>query len=222
LVTLFITPREQAAQGLGVAENAAPTEYLQVMTQRVKAEVQRMDQVQIVGYPAAVAAVSGTTLGSPHRGDMIMILLEDRVFLAEAVAPPDQWDAFRPTFVDMINSLTFSEAAAPEAQSVDFTDPASVLEAVFTAAQTEDFAVLSGLCDPQGENDDDTALICAITAGHPDKDSFVQYFALAKIAGEAAVEGDRAEVPFLFGPEGDQEETMGLILRDGKWYLSGF
>jgi len=46
-------------------------------------------------------------MDSPYSGNMIIILVEDRVFLAEAIAPPDQWDAFRPTFVEMINSLFF-------------------------------------------------------------------------------------------------------------------
>ena len=222
LVTLFMTGRAEAAAGLGVAESAPPREFLQVMTQRVKAEVETMEEVEIVGYPAAVAAVSGSTMGAPHRGDMIMIVLEDRVLLVEAVAPPDQWDAFRPTFVDMINGLTFFEPEVAEGLSVDFTDPVSVLQAVFTAARTEDFAALSGLCDPRGENDDDTALICAITAEHPDKDSFVEYFAPARVAGNAAVDGDRAEIPFLFGPDGAQQETMGLVQREGKWYLTDF
>jgi len=222
LVTLFVTPLAQAAQGMGLEESAAPTEFLQVMTERIKAEVEGMEEVQIVGYPAAVAATSGTTMDSPYRGDMIIILVEERLFLAEAIAPPDQWEAFRPTFVDMINGLTFFEPGGAGTPSVDFTDPVSVLQAVFAAAQTEDFAVLSSLCDPRGENDDDTALICAITADHPDRDSFIEYFSQAKVTGDAAIDGDRAEIPFLFGPEGDQEETMGLVQRDGKWYLSDF
>jgi tetratricopeptide (TPR) repeat protein len=211
LVTLFMTPRAQAAQGLGVEENAAPAAFLQVMTERVKAEVERIEEMNIVGYPAAVAATSGTTMDSPYRGDMIIILVEERLFLAEAIAPPDQWDAFRPTFVDMINGLAFFEPDSSSGPSV-----------VFTAAQKEDFAVLATLCDPQGENDDDTALICAVTDDHPDRDRFVQYFAPARIAGDPAVEGNRAEIPFLFGPDGDQEEVMGLVRRDGKWYLSDF
>ncbi len=222
LVTLFVTPLAQAAQGMGLEESAAPTEFLEVMTGRIKAEVTEMEEVQIAGYPAVVAATSGTTMDSPYRGDMIIILVEERIFLAEAIAPPDQWDAFRPTFVDIINGLTFFEPGGAGTSSVDFTDPVSVLQAVFAAAQTEDFAVLSSLCDPRGENDDDTALICAITADHPDKDSFVEYFAQAKVTGDAAIDGDRAEIPFLFGPDGDQEETMGLVQRDGKWYLFDF
>jgi tetratricopeptide (TPR) repeat protein len=109
LVTLLVTPLAQAAQGFGLDESAAPTEFLQVMTGRVEAEVEEMDSIQIAGYPAAVAATSGTVMDSPYRGNMIIILVGERLFLAEAIAPPDQWDAFRPTFVDMINSLSFFE-----------------------------------------------------------------------------------------------------------------
>ncbi len=107
LVTLLAMPLAQTAQNFGLAETAAPAEFLQVMTGRVEAEVAEMENVQIAGYPGAVAATSGTVMDSPYKGNMIMILVEDRIFLAEAIAPPDQWDAFRPTFVDMINSLFF-------------------------------------------------------------------------------------------------------------------
>jgi tetratricopeptide (TPR) repeat protein len=222
LVTLLATPLTQAAQGFGLDESAAPAEFLTVMTERVGAEVEEMESMQIAGYPAAVAATIGTVTDSPFRGNMVMILAGDRLFLAEAITPPDQWDAFRPTFVDMINSLTFSESSGSNASPIDLTDPVNVLQAVFTAAQTENFSVLSGLCDPQGESDADTMFICAITADHPDKGSFVEYFAQAQIAGDVVIDGDRAEIPFLFGPDGDQEETMGLIQRGGKWYLSDF
>lgn len=102
---------------------------------------------------------------------------------------------------------------------VDFTDPASVLQAVFDSARLSDYSQLAGLCDPQGENDSDTALICEITAGHTNEDDFIEYFGQGHINGEVVINGDRAELPFLFGPDGDQEETMIFILRDGQWYL---
>ncbi len=107
LVTLLVTPLTQAAEGFGLDESATPVEFLQVMTERVAAEVEEMESLQILGYPAAVAATSGSVTDSPYKGNMIMIVLGERLFLAEAIAPPDQWDAFRPTFVEMINSLTF-------------------------------------------------------------------------------------------------------------------
>lgn len=109
LVTILVTPLDQMAQGLGLAQSATPSEFLQVMTERVEAEVDEMENVQIAGYPAAVAATSGTVMDSPYKGNMLIILVEERVFLVEGIAPPDQWDTSRPTFVDMVNSLTFFE-----------------------------------------------------------------------------------------------------------------
>ena len=120
----------------------------------------------------------------------------------------------------MIESLSLGEPQA--GGGIDWTDPASVVQAIFAAARSEDFSALAGLCDPLGEHDGDTDTICNITADHPDKDAFIAAFARARLNGEPSISGDRAEVPFLFGPNGDQEETMILILRDGKWYLLGF
>ena len=111
---------------------------------------------------------------------------------------------------------------AVEVVMVDFADPNSVLRAVFTSARLEDFSQLAGLCDPQGENDDDTAAICAITADHENAASFLEWFASGQITGEPVINGDRAEIPFTFGPNGDREETMTLIRRDGRWYLFDF
>lgn len=109
LVTILVAPLDQVAEGFGLDQNAAPAEFLQVMTERIEAEVEEIDSLQIAGYPAAIAATSGTVSDSPYRGNMIIILVEERLFLAEAIAPPDQWDTSRPTFVDMINSLAFFE-----------------------------------------------------------------------------------------------------------------
>ena len=105
---------------------------------------------------------------------------------------------------------------------IDFTDPVSVLQAVFTAARTEDFGILSGLCDPLGENDGDTAMICAMSEDHPEVEMFIEHFATGRVIGEALIVGDRARVDFTFGPDGDEGETMGLVRRDGRWYLIDF
>ncbi|HYF64973.1 MAG TPA: hypothetical protein VD886_19265 [Herpetosiphonaceae bacterium] len=116
--------------------------------------------------------------------------------------------------------------AAPAGGEVNFSDPVSVAEAVFAAAQSEDYSQLAGLCDPQGQNDKDTQMICDLTADETERGSFVTAFAKGKVAGPAAIatEGSDqiAEVPIVFGPDGDQEETLKLVQRDGKWYLSGF
>ena len=105
---------------------------------------------------------------------------------------------------------------------IDFEDPASVLQAVFASAQTGDFTLLASLCDPEGENDGDTASICAVTAGHEDAPIFIEWFSTGQITGELIINGDQAELDFTFGPEGDQEETMIFIQKNGLWYLYSF
>ncbi|MCA9968706.1 MAG: tetratricopeptide repeat protein [Anaerolineales bacterium] len=117
-------------------------------------------------------------------------------------------------------NLVAAALAAPE--TVDHANPASVLLAVFTAAANGEFTGLADLCDPLGQNDGDTSLICEITPDHPNAADFVQYFANGRIDGQLTITGDTAELPFRFGPDAATAETMQFILRDGKWYLFGF
>jgi hypothetical protein len=105
---------------------------------------------------------------------------------------------------------------------VDHSDPAMVLQAVFDVAKGADPNVLAGLCDPEGQNDNDTRRICDLADGFAANDEFVLYFAHAKLNGPPLVEGTLASVPFLFGPNGDREEVMEMVERDGKWYLKSF
>ena len=107
LFTLVTWRLAQAIESFGLAEGDPPAEYLQVMSERLEAETDQIESRQILGYPAAVAATTGTLEGSPYEGELIVILVEDTFFLAEGLAPPDQWADARPTFVDVINSLTF-------------------------------------------------------------------------------------------------------------------
>ena len=111
---------------------------------------------------------------------------------------------------------------AAAAEEVDHGDPVAVLDAVFAAARDGDDSALAGLCDPTGDGDGDTKMICGMKADSDDWGEMEKYFAKGKIDGEASIEGDEAAVPFLFGPDGTRDETMNLIRRDGKWYLSSF
>ncbi|MEM7059172.1 MAG: hypothetical protein AAF557_16425 [Pseudomonadota bacterium] len=119
--------------------------------------------------------------------------------------------------------LMVSALSPASAAEVDFTSPEAVTTAIFEAAQTGDSSALATLCDPRGENDGDTQeYICEMTAGSANWDEYVSYFAKGKLNGPAEVNGLKAKVPFLFGPDGTDKETMNLIQRDGKWYLSSF
>jgi len=108
------------------------------------------------------------------------------------------------------------------AKRVDHSDPVSVTTAVFRAAATAETKDLKGLCDPDGKNDGDTKAVCRMTTTSKDWPDFVKYFAKAAVSGPARIQGNKAEVPFLFGPRGTKKETMVLVRRGSGWYLSSF
>ncbi len=114
LLTFISWPLGEATKNFGLEETAAAVEFLEVMAEALDVETGEMESVELSGYPAAVAVTSGSMDGSPYRGDLIIILVGERLFLAEALAPIDQWGSFRPTFVDIVNSLSFFEPQADE------------------------------------------------------------------------------------------------------------
>lgn len=123
---------------------------------------------------------------------------------------------------------------------VDLKDPKSVVRAIFYAAESEDFDVLRGLCDPLNENDSDTRNMCELhrlqskleeKGTHPKAKkrvkSFKKIFAPGRIRDEISYsefEGAQyAEVPvWIDHPSGKdrKKETVKLVKRYGNWYLS--
>ncbi len=105
-------------------------------------------------------------------------------------------------------------------KKIDQTKPENIVKALFYAAKTKNFKILKNLCDPTGKGDGDTKRICKM----PKKmvKDFVLYFKKGKIWGKTLIKKNRAQVPFLFGPKGKKKETMNLVNRKGKWYLSSF
>ncbi len=153
------------------------------------------------------------------QGTMTTIVSGMRIALFLSGATVAGADEYLPLVQAAMDSIVV-HPWSPEVQA-DLSTPERTLEALFEAARTGDFTVLAGLCDPLGENDRDTEKICDLAADDPLRASFVEYFGSGKVNGEAVIsaDGNTAEVPFLFGPNGDLEETMRLIKRDGNWYL---
>ncbi len=145
---------------------------------------------------------------------------------------PDNGDGSLLTFIVSVEDVDKNKGAYILSTTSDAVDievspaasPESVVQTIFDAARSGDFAVLDGLCDPLGENDGDTQMICDLAGDDANRDEFVQFFATGEIGGDAVIspDGNRAEVPFIFGPDGNSEETMELINREGQWYLYSF
>ncbi len=56
--------------------------------------------------------------------------------------------------------------------------------------------------------------------GGQKQEEFRQCFGKGKISGEVKIEGERASVPILFGPEGTKPETLEMVKVNGLWYLA--
>ena len=126
-------------------------------------------------------------------------------------------------WISVLAVLVPVAGTAADEPAVDFSKPEAVLAAVFQAASGGAFGVLASLCDPMKENDGDTQRICDVAKAAPGgQEEFSKWFKTGKVTGEPTVDGDRVQIPFSFGPDGSKSETMNLIRRDGKWYLSSF
>lgn len=124
-------------------------------------------------------------------------------------------------------ALSWTGYAQRNANGFDFKIPESVPKALFQAARTRNLDLLTGLCDPKGENDGDTRKLCRLDTEKTD--DFIRAFRPGRITGPTtyAREGDTefALVPFRFnhpGKKNRDRETMKLVKREGAWYLYSF
>jgi len=109
MIMFIVGPLSEIAESLGLEEITDPVAALEAMAENLEAEMGEIETGTIDSYPAALTEMSGTQEGTPYRGAIAVVLVEERAVYGVALAPPDQWDAFRPTFIAMINSLLFFE-----------------------------------------------------------------------------------------------------------------
>jgi tetratricopeptide (TPR) repeat protein len=104
-------PLAEVAESLSVEEITNPTEFLQAIAEDIEMETGKIATFEIAGgYPVAAAEIFGTYEGTPCRGGLALVLVEERVVYGVALAPPDnQWEALQPTFNAMLGSLFFFE-----------------------------------------------------------------------------------------------------------------
>jgi hypothetical protein len=111
------------------------------------------------------------------------------------------------------------EKTAPDFQA----DPVKIMQAIFHAAASEDYSKLAGLCDPKGNGDADTKLICNMqNLGAAAQQTFKVQFAFGKVIGSPDIDGEKAKVNFKYGLNAGKDGTMEMVKRNGKWYLSSY
>lgn len=94
---------------------------------------------------------------------------------------------------------------------------------IFKSAKKRDFSNFRNLCDPYGENDSDVNRICyAEMMMKKQQEELITAFENGRVIGEAKITGDRAEVEFAYGASSNRLEKMGMVKRNGLWYLAGF
>jgi len=110
---------------------------------------------------------------------------------------------------------------AEDPHPVDQSSPTPVLEAVFAAARSGQLARLTALAASTADGDVES--VCGVSTASPEiRESFRTHFAKGKIIGKPRLDGNRAEIDFLFGPDGRKKETMHLVRENGLWFLESF
>ena len=100
------------------------------------------------------------------------------------------------------------------------SNPKALAEAIFNAAQSGSYSSLPALIDADADGDSKRIALAASDAATAQ--GFQQYFAKGKVNGEPVINGVKASVNIFFGPDGNKEETLEMVKRDGKWYLQSF
>jgi len=100
--------------------------------------------------------------------------------------------------------------------------PKKVVEQLILAAKNEDFSKLQYLLDPYGEFDEDVFQVCYSYINEEGKQEFVETFENARIMNEYEYGPDKAGIEIAFGSSSNKLETLKLIRRMDRWYLSSF
>jgi Tfp pilus assembly protein PilF len=102
-------PLEEMAKDHDLGMSASPVEFLEAIAQDLGAETGELETGSLQDYPAALMQILGDFDGTSYYGVLGVVVVDERVIAATAIAQPDEWDAFGPTFMGMFNNLSFFE-----------------------------------------------------------------------------------------------------------------
>ena len=123
------------------------------------------------------------------------------------------------TIILLVMSATIFTACSSKPKDPQET-PQALAETIFDAARSGNYQGLALLIDINA--DGDSKMIAQAETDKTIQQEFQKYFAKGKVSADPIIEGEKASVNILFGPDGTKEETLEMIRKDGKWYLSSF
>ena len=135
-------------------------------------------------------------------------------------------------------SINSEEQSSETTSNVDpNSSPEIVMNTIFQAAQSGEVGVLKFLLPPYDEQsgkipcDGDCKALCnpgnesmreELKGNYVSIGDFKEYFGKGKIIGEPTINGNEAQVNFVFGPNLERNETMKMQKINEKWYLRSF
>jgi hypothetical protein len=122
--------------------------------------------------------------------------------------------------IAIISALAITGCSDGKKNSNPQSSPGAVAETIFEAAKSGSYESLAILIDTDA--DGDSKRIGSVSSDAAFQQEFKKYFEKGKLDGEPVIDGDKASVKILFGPDGDKEETFEMVKKDGNWYLKSF
>ena len=130
----------------------------------------------------------------------------------------------RHTWIAVTLALAIAGACTtekPAPAKVDQSSPQALAESIFAAARDGNLAALENIAAPDADGDSKDVAGVAKAAAKQQQD-FRDHFSKVKVNGDVKLEGDKAEVPILFGPDGAKAETLVMVKVNGLWTLQSF
>lgn len=112
-------------------------------------------------------------------------------------------------------------AVPPPPPKLNHGSPRGLAMTIFGIAKHGNLAELAAVADPVDADGDAKQIANVSKASAGEQAEFKSVFANAKVVVET-IDGDKAQVEILFGPDATKKETFEMVKRDGKWYLQSF
>lgn len=125
--------------------------------------------------------------------------------------------------VVLLQACANGNSVTEEGYTFDPSQPEQVLKVVFDVASGKAAPqLLAQICREDVPLGPETRRICEYAQGFDPQGEFPMFFGQGAIRPGSEIVGKEARVPFSYGPNGLQQDTMTLAKVDGKWYLSHF